>query len=329
MRIRVDTYQPVYFDVVARLLVDRRYRWDDVAAAATAALVATFGFERRSFVRVGDRHRGRRHHPGDRRAWCSSTSTRCTASTSRRRCRRGGILVAGHGRLARGRHRAAALGRAAAGQSARHRPVVPIDRRGVPHEHRPNARCSTCSRSSTACATARTATRCVPCCSARPGGRARRGQHRRAVRRLVHRDLQRMGRAVHRRPARCAPPARPIDDPAFTQRAYVANTIAYRRRKGTAGVLEQLAGDLTGWPALVVEFFEQLVTTQHVNHVRLARTGHRRRPRARLRCRTRRRRSRRCDAPPTSATSTTAAGRYNIPNVGVFLWRLQATRWTV
>jgi hypothetical protein len=50
MRIRVDTYQPAYFDVVARLLVDRRYRWDDVVTAATAALVATFGFERRSFV---------------------------------------------------------------------------------------------------------------------------------------------------------------------------------------------------------------------------------------------------------------------------------------
>jgi predicted phage baseplate assembly protein len=49
MRIRVDTYQPAYFDVVARLLVDARYRWDDVVAAATTALVTVFGFERRSF----------------------------------------------------------------------------------------------------------------------------------------------------------------------------------------------------------------------------------------------------------------------------------------
>jgi len=38
-------------------------------------------------------------------------------------------------------------------------------------------------------------------------------------------------------------------------RAEVANTIAYRRRKGTASVLEQLARDVTGWPARVVEFF--------------------------------------------------------------------------
>jgi hypothetical protein len=30
-------------------------------------------------------------------------------------------------------------------------------------------------------------------------------------------------------------------------RAYVANTLRYRRRKGTAPVLEQLARDVTGW----------------------------------------------------------------------------------
>src|SRR3954470_9760203 len=36
-------------------------------------------------------------------------------------------------------------------------------------------------------------------------------------------------------------------------RAEVANTIGYRRRKGTAAALEQLARDVTGWPAAVVE----------------------------------------------------------------------------
>ena len=41
-------------------------------------------------------------------------------------------------------------------------------------------------------------------------------------------------------------------------RAEVANTIAYRRRKGTAAMLEQLARDVTGWPARAVEFFERL-----------------------------------------------------------------------
>ena len=54
----------------------------------------------------------------------------------------------------------------------------------------------------------------------------------------------------------------------FSLRAYVANTLAYRRRKGTATMLEQLARDVTGWDARVVEFFELLETTQHLNHLR-------------------------------------------------------------
>src|SRR2546421_368239 len=37
----------------------------------------------------------------------------------------------------------------------------------------------------------------------------------------------------------------------FTERAFVANTMSYRRRKGTAAVLEQLARDVTDWPASV------------------------------------------------------------------------------
>src|SRR5204862_269450 len=51
---------------------------------------------------------------------------------------------------------------------------------------------------------------------------------------------------------------------AFSQRAYVANTLFYRRRKGTAYVLEVLARDVTGWPARAVEFFELLQTTQYL-----------------------------------------------------------------
>ena len=50
--------------------------------------------------------------------------------------------------------------------------------------------------------------------------------------------------------------------------AEVANTIAFRRRKGTALMLEQLARDVTDWPARAVEFFEQLATTQYMNHLR-------------------------------------------------------------
>src|SRR5512142_472725 len=51
-------------------------------------------------------------------------------------------------------------------------------------------------------------------------------------------------------------------------RSEVANTIRYRRRKGTASMLEQLARDVTGWDAAVVEFFERLGWNQYMNHTR-------------------------------------------------------------
>src|SRR5215204_6850637 len=60
---------------------------------------------------------------------------------------------------------------------------------------------------------------------------------------------------------------------AVSQRAQVANTLAYRRRKGTAAVFEQVARDVTGWSAHAVEFFQLLATTQHLNHVRPGRGG--------------------------------------------------------
>ena len=42
-------------------------------------------------------------------------------------------------------------------------------------------------------------------------------------------------------------------------RAEVAHTIALRRRKGTALVLEQLARDVTGWDAKAVEYFQRVI----------------------------------------------------------------------
>ena len=109
----------------------------------------------------------------------------------------------------------------------------------------------------------------------------------------------------------------------FNQRAYVANTLAFRRRKGTAAMLEQLARDVTGHPARVVEFFQHLITTQYLNHLR---PTHYTTPDLR-----------RTDAldllgtpfdtiPRTGEVRriTGERGRYNIPNIGIFLWRLQA-----
>ena len=47
------------------------------------------------------------------------------------------------------------------------------------------------------------------------------------------------------------------------QRLDVANTIYYRRRKGTVALLEQLAHDVTGYEARVVESFRRLARTRH------------------------------------------------------------------
>jgi hypothetical protein len=108
-------------------------------------------------------------------------------------------------------------------------------------------------------------------------------------------------------------------------RAEVANTIAYRRRKGTAAMLEQLARDVTDWPARAVEFFEQLATTQYMNHVRLhAPATADLRSAAKMVQR----------GGPFNAIAHTAemrrpeagSGRYNITNIGLFLWRLQPWR---
>jgi hypothetical protein len=48
-----------------------------------------------------------------------------------------------------------------------------------------------------------------------------------------------------------------------SQRLDVANTIHYRRRKGTLPIAEQLAVDVTGWTAHAVESFRRLGRTRH------------------------------------------------------------------
>lgn len=111
-------------------------------------------------------------------------------------------------------------------------------------------------------------------------------------------------------------------------RAEVANTIGFRRRKGTATMLEQLARDVTGWDARVVEFFQLLATTQYLNHLRpenrstaslrdvaaLERVGT---PFDRL--------AHNADVRQIAS----GRGRYSIPNVGIFLWRLKSYRVTL
>ena len=108
----------------------------------------------------------------------------------------------------------------------------------------------------------------------------------------------------------------------FSLRGYVANTIAYRRRKGTPAVLEQIAKDVTGWRSRVVEFFEILSTTQHMDHVRLDSPA--------MLDLTSASQLELLEGPFQGAAHTVDVrhinhedGWYNIPNVGLFLWRLQ------
>jgi hypothetical protein len=106
-------------------------------------------------------------------------------------------------------------------------------------------------------------------------------------------------------------------------RAEVANTIAYRRRKGTALMLEQLAGDVTDWPAHVVEFFELLTASQYMKHARLhaKATADLRNVKAAFQVKGA---FNAFAHTPEMRRPESGAGRFNIPNIGIYLWRLLA-----
>jgi len=105
----------------------------------------------------------------------------------------------------------------------------------------------------------------------------------------------------------------------------VANTIAARRRKGTLALLEDLARDAADWPARAVEFYRLLGWMQHLDHAHPRRGGSAdlRRP-----------------GPldllgsafdPFAHTvdvrrisSGGRRGRYNIPEIGLFVSRLRS-----
>jgi hypothetical protein len=108
-------------------------------------------------------------------------------------------------------------------------------------------------------------------------------------------------------------------------RREVANTIHYRRRKGTLALLELLSRDVAGWPARAVEFFKLLGWTQNINHPhpeRARSVSLREMDTLNL-----------IDGPFDSLAHTVdvrridsnrRTGRYNIPSVGVFVFRLNA-----
>jgi hypothetical protein len=119
------------------------------------------------------------------------------------------------------------------------------------------------------------------------------------------------------------------------RRADVAKTIYYRRRKGTLPMIEEIARDVTGWGAHAVEFFELMEWTQNLNHLRFERTntGSSQDPPAMDRVGTVNLRNRNAvdqidgpfDVYAHSADirpTTDRSGWHNIPNIGIFLWRL-------
>jgi hypothetical protein len=120
-------------------------------------------------------------------------------------------------------------------------------------------------------------------------------------------------------------PLHPVGPATATPRAYAANTVAYRRRKGTPAVLEQLGRDVTGWPASVVEFFQLLATTQYLNH---RRPGNLRTPDLRAAAALELAGGPFDRAAHTADARRPPAGRHGINGVGLFVWRLEPSRVT-
>ena len=106
-------------------------------------------------------------------------------------------------------------------------------------------------------------------------------------------------------------------------RAEVANTLKYRRAKGTLTVVEDLSRDVTGWEAHAVEYFQLLAATQYLNHQR---------PSSGAFLNTRDQQALdRINTPFDRIARTVdvrnikdGQRRFNIPNVGIFLWRLRS-----
>jgi hypothetical protein len=120
------------------------------------------------------------------------------------------------------------------------------------------------------------------------------------------------------------------------RRTDVANTLYYRRRKGTLPMLEELARNVTGWGAHAVAFFELLGWTQNLNHLRyqMASNPEGRDPEAVDHVGTVNVRSMdaldRLDGPFDVISHTVdvrpmgrTEGWYNIRRIGFFLWRLR------
>jgi len=115
-----------------------------------------------------------------------------------------------------------------------------------------------------------------------------------------------------------------------SQRRRIANTIRYRRRKGIGAVLENVVYDVTGWRTRLVEFFDHVSMTQSISNLRKGKC-------AILDIRNKLALEQ-LEGPFDSgahlidmrsigndkSSSCGKRGKYNISNIGLFLWRLQS-----
>lgn len=109
----------------------------------------------------------------------------------------------------------------------------------------------------------------------------------------------------------------------LVSRQEVANTIRYRRRKGTLALLELLARDVAGWPTRAVEFYRLVACAQALQHGAHGRTADLRQGNALDLLGT----------PFTELAHTVDVRRVNSPrrsgwpnlnSVGLFVWRLRS-----
>lgn len=115
-----------------------------------------------------------------------------------------------------------------------------------------------------------------------------------------------------------------VGSASFNQRTYVANILAYRRRKGATSLLSQLTSDLSGWTARIVEYFRLVATAQHLTLPKQKQGPVELRSSQALR---------RLGGPFDTLSHVAElrniprhSGRYNLPSVGLFLWRLRSYR---
>jgi hypothetical protein len=106
-------------------------------------------------------------------------------------------------------------------------------------------------------------------------------------------------------------------------RAQVANTMAMRRRKGTFSKIDELVRDAAGWDSVAVEYFRRLALTENLNHSRPESSS---RPDLRQWDRLLDLQSPFNNLPHNAEirTASSGQGRYNLSNLGIFIWRLNS-----